>query len=102
MDQPLKILILEDSPEDLDLVERELNRAGINYVSHVVKRRADFEAGLREFTPDVILSDHSLPQFNSIEAMAIWKDFQKERNITIPFILITGSVSRHELPAWCR
>ena len=93
MDQPLKILILEDSPEDLDLVERELNRAGINYVSHVVKRRADFEAGLREFTPDVILSDHSLPQFNSIEAMAIWKDFQKERNITIPFILITGSVS---------
>lgn len=93
MDGPLKILILEDSPEDLDLVERELKRGGIEFVSTVVKKRDDYENALRDFFPDIILSDHSLPQFNSIEAMEIWKAFQKERNVTIPFILITGSVS---------
>ena len=93
MAEPLKILILEDSPEDLDLVERELKRAGIDFTSTVVKRKEEYEKALLEFRPDIILSDHSLPQFNSIEAMNIWKTFQKEHNATIPFILITGSVS---------
>jgi CheY-like chemotaxis protein len=91
--ETLKILILEDSPEDLDLVERELKRGGINFTSVVVKKKEEYEKALSEFAPDVILSDHSLPQFNSIEAMQIWKNFQKENNISIPFILITGSVS---------
>lgn len=93
MIEPLKILILEDSPEDLDLVERELKRGGIDFISIVVKKRAEYEKALHEFQPDVILSDHSLPQFNSIEAMEIWKAFQKSTNVSIPFILITGSVS---------
>jgi len=93
MKAPLKILILEDSPEDLDLVERELKRGGIEFRSAVVKKKEEYEKALHEFEPDIILSDHSLPQFNSIEAMQIWKDFQKEKNVSIPFILITGSVS---------
>src|SRR5687768_12594448 len=93
MDTRLKILILEDSPEDLDLVERELVKGGISFTSAVVKRKEEYEKALHEFKPDVILSDHSLPQFNSIEAMQIWKTFQKDNNLTIPFILITGSVS---------
>ena len=93
MNGTLRILILEDSPDDLDLVERELKRGGIQFTSTVVKRKEEYERALKEFRPDVILSDHSLPQFNSVEAMQIWKNFQKENNITIPFILITGSVS---------
>ena len=93
MEAALKILILEDSPEDLDLVERELKRGGINFTATVVKKKEEYEKALNEFNPDVILSDHSLPQFNSIEAMEIWKSFQKQKNVTIPFILITGSVS---------
>jgi CheY-like chemotaxis protein len=93
MEISLKILILEDTPEDVDLVERELKRGGINFSSLVVKRKEEFENALSTFGPDVILSDHSLPQFNSIEAMEIWKNFQRERNTYIPFILITGSVS---------
>lgn len=93
MNGTLRILILEDSPDDLDLVERELKRGGIQFTSTVVKRKEEYERALKEFRPDVILSDHSLPQFNSVEAMQIWKNFQKENNISIPFILITGSVS---------
>jgi two-component system response regulator len=93
MDTPLRILILEDSPEDLDLVERELKRGGIVFTSTVVKKKDEYERALNDFRPHIILSDHSLPQFNSIEAMEIWKTYQKDRNISIPFILITGSVS---------
>ena len=39
MEGLLKILILEDSPDDLDLVERELKRGGIEFVSTVVKKK---------------------------------------------------------------
>ncbi len=93
MDRELRILILEDSPDDVDLIERELTRGGIHFTSTVVRKKDEYERALNEFRPQVILSDHSLPQFNSIEAMQIWKIYQQDRNVTIPFILVTGSVS---------
>jgi CheY-like chemotaxis protein len=93
MEKSLKILILEDSPDDLDLIERELKRGGIIFTSIVVKKKEEYENALNMFRPEIILSDHSLPQFNSIEAMQIWKNFQEEQKVSIPFILITGSVS---------
>lgn len=93
METHLKILILEDSSDDLDLIERELKRGGIDFTMAVVKRKDEYAQALNIFKPDVILSDHSLPQFNSIEAMQLWKEFQKEQGLLIPFILVTGSVS---------
>lgn len=93
MEHRLKILIVEDSPEDIDLIERELGRSGFHFDSMTVSNRQQFESALADFQPDVILSDHSLPHFNSIEAMQIWRDHQKATNRRIPFILITGSVS---------
>lgn len=93
MSTKLKILILEDSRDDVDLIERELQRGGIEFIATVVQKKAEYEKALEEFRPDVILCDHSLPQFNSIEAMQVWKAFQKEKKLFIPFILVTGSVS---------
>src|SRR5688500_2856864 len=89
----LKILILEDSVDDAVLIERELKRAGMLFTSLIVKMRGEFEAALTEFDPDVILCDHSLPQFNSIEAFKIYKDLQSRTGFTVPFILVTGNVS---------
>ena len=88
----LKILILEDSAEDVSLMERELKRSGIEFMSKVVKTRQDYESGIHKFNPDVILSDHSLPQFNSIEAMKIWKEHRLAAGLMIPFRLITVPV----------
>lgn len=93
MDKGLKILILEDSRDDVDLIERELKRGGIAFTSVIVNKRHEFEDALKEFKPDIILSDHSLPQFNSIEALKLYKERQKELNLSAPFILITGAVS---------
>jgi PAS domain S-box-containing protein len=93
MDKKLKILILEDSPDDVDLIERELKRGGIDFTAVVVDNKNGFENAVREFIPDVVLSDHSLPEFNSIEALRLFKQHQKESGISAPFILVTGSVS---------
>lgn len=76
MKKHLKILILEDSPDDVDLIERQLRKGGITFTPVVVKRKIEFENALKEFSPDVIISDHSLPHFNSIEALQLYKEYQ--------------------------
>ena len=85
----LKILHLEDNKTDADLIERELKRAGMKIIFKVVETKQAFEKDLNEFRPDVILCDHNLHQFNSIDAIRIFK----KHHFSIPFILVTGSVS---------
>lgn len=85
----LKILHLEDLKSDSDLVDRELKKAGIRFTKTLVETRQDYIDALENFQPDLILSDHSLPAFNSGEALAILKN----STFNIPFILVTATVS---------
>ena len=89
MDRPLKILHLEDLAADAEMVERVLRKAQFRFEKKVVIDKPDFVRALRDFRPDIILSDHSLPAFNSLEALRI----AKEEGITVPFILVTATVS---------
>lgn len=89
MKQQLKILLLEDLAEEAMLIERAIKKERIAFVCKRVDTRENFSAALTDFRPDVILSDHALPQFNSIEALALCRQYSK----TIPFILVTGTVS---------
>lgn len=66
MEKPLKIFIPEDSPDGVDLIERELQRAEMAFSPTVVIKRKHYKNALIKSSPDVILSDHSLPRFNSI------------------------------------
>ena len=91
MDKKIKILFIEDSPHDVELIQRELRRASIEFTSVVVQTRHDFLYALEKFTPDLILSDFTLPQFNSLEALSILK----QNKIAIPFVNITGAVAEH-------
>lgn len=92
----LKILMLEDSRDDAGLIERTLRKDQLDFVTERVDTRDDFNNSLKRFQPDVILSDHGMPEFNSIEALKICS---KER-IYSPFILVTGTVSE-EFAATC-
>jgi DNA-binding response OmpR family regulator len=86
---PLRILILEDDPDDVGLIERELKKVNFNYISKIAVDRNEYISALRSFSPDVILSDHNLPQFNSVEALKLFFD----EKLKSPFILVTGTVS---------
>lgn len=85
----LKILHIEDIQSDAELVERTLKKSGIAFEKLLVDTKEEYINALDEFHPDVILSDHSLPAFNSLEALKILK----QRGGNIPFILITATVS---------
>ncbi len=89
MERELKILMLEDREEDAGLVDRVLKKEKIPFTRQRVDTREEFTQALDDFKPDVILSDHSLPQFNSIEALKICQG----KKINVPFILVTGAVS---------
>jgi len=85
----LKILIIEDMEDDVELVKRVLTKEGIPFTIYCVDQRDEYLKGLMEFKPNVILSDHSLPQFNSVEALEICHRI----GVDVPFILVTGTVS---------
>jgi PAS domain S-box-containing protein len=87
MSQPLRILILEDNPTDAELVLRTLRRAGHELQWERVETEAAFLAALDK-SPDLILSDYSMPQFDGLRAM----DLLRERGLDIPFILISGTI----------
>ncbi|MFH1739617.1 MAG: PAS domain S-box protein [bacterium] len=89
MDRPLRILIVEDIPADAELLERELDNAGIVFTSERVDTRDTFVKQIEEFTPDIILSDYLMPQFDGMEALSL----SKERFPSIPFIVVTGSIN---------
>lgn len=89
MSSPLRILILEDFEEDADLLQINLRRQGVLYESVVVDNRTDYVDQLAAFRPDIVLSDHLLPQFDSTEALRLCR----EKIPDMPFILVTGTVS---------
>lgn len=89
MEKALKILMLEDLQDDVGLIERALNKQGLQFTSRRVDSRDEFTEALGSFSPDVILSDHALPQFNSLEALSI----VQKMGMNVPFILVTGTVS---------
>ena len=89
MTKKIKILHLEDVESDADLVSRMLKKENIDAEIMVVDNKEDYVKAIVEYTPDIILSDHTLPSFNSSEALHIFL----QSGMKIPFILVTATVS---------
>lgn len=85
----IRILYIEDNQDDVLLIGRQLQVAGLNVELVSADSRESYVRLLDTHEFDLVLSDHTLFQFNSIEALKIFK----ERNLDVPFILVTGTVS---------
>ncbi|MBP1762622.1 MAG: transcriptional regulator, domain linked with LysR-type domain [Firmicutes bacterium] len=88
MNKTLRILILEDMAADAELMEDELNQAGLDFVSKRVATKADFVKQMDEYMPDLILSDYSLPGFSGKSALNIVLNQYPD----IPFIFVSGAL----------
>ena len=89
MKQPIKILMLEDSFSDAQIVIRSLQKRGLEFESKIISTKKEYIESIESYSPDIILSDHSMPQFNSLDALNILK----EKNQRTPFILVAGTVT---------
>lgn len=89
MSRDLRILMLEDTPEDAELAEHELRKAGMHLTAKRVETRDAFIRSIEEFQPEIILSDYKLPEFNGTEAL----DIIRREHPDIPVIMVTGALS---------
>ncbi|MCX7173244.1 MAG: HD domain-containing protein [Proteobacteria bacterium] len=88
MSEPLRLLMLEDSPADAELNERVLRKGRIDFTALRVDTLAAFSTAVDEFKPDLILADYHLPGFNGLEALAIARAKAPET----PYLFISGAM----------
>ncbi|MEW6405220.1 MAG: HD domain-containing phosphohydrolase [Chloroflexota bacterium] len=84
----LRILVVEDSPDDADLMLREVRRGGYEVLSRRVDTPTDMQAALANENWDLILCDYSMPKFSALNAL---KTLQ-ESGLDIPFIILSGTI----------
>ena len=85
---PLRVLIVEDRPADAELMLYELQRSGYEPAWRRVETEADYLSQLQS-APDIILADHTLPEFGAPRAL----ELLKASALDIPLIVVTGSIS---------
>jgi PAS domain S-box-containing protein len=84
---PIRVLLLEDSPTDAEMVVRELRRAGFHPTWECVESEAAYQELLRPDL-DIILSDFSMPQFSAPRAL----ELLQTTGLKVPFIIVSGTV----------
>src|SRR6266542_4025122 len=88
MSNPLRLLLVEDSEADAELLALELRRAGFALEFERVDSAAALGAALDRATWDLIISDNSMPGFSGTEALAQLRS----RDLDIPFIFVSGTM----------
>ncbi|MDP8933071.1 MAG: response regulator, partial [Cyanobacteriota bacterium] len=84
----LKLLIVEDMAEDMELIVLALEAGGVNFNSDTAETEAECRKLLQNCKYDAVLSDYRLPGFNGLEVLKLIQELGQD----IPLILITGSL----------
>ena len=89
MNPPLHVLILEDSPDDAEIIALTLEDGGFAPMWERVETAQAMRLALGKQAWDIIIADHSMPHFSVSEALALLK----ERGDPIPLIMVSGSIT---------
>ena len=92
MGVPLKVLLVEDSQDDVLLLIRELQRGGYDPYYERVDTAGDMEAALDEEVWDLVIADHSMPAFSSSAALELLK---RKGFVDVPFIIVSGWIGEN-------
>lgn len=88
MGKPLRVLLIEDSDDDAQLILRELRRIGYDVEFDRVETAEAMQVVLTEKTWEVILSDYTMPKFSALGALQVLK----ASGLDLPFIIISGTI----------
>lgn len=84
----LRVLHVEDSDLDAELVARALRKDALAVSIVVVQTEADFERALQAHRPDVVLADYNLPLWKGMEAL----DVMERAGVDVPLVLVSGAL----------
>jgi DNA-binding NtrC family response regulator len=88
MDKSIKILHLEDSIKDSELVQLNMNAGGIQYNYFLTDSEKGYSTILETESIDIILADYCLPEYSGSEALKL----AKKKYPLIPFVYVSGSM----------
>lgn len=86
--RPLRVLLVEDSQMDAELLARAVQRGGFEVTWARVDTGEDMERALQKQPWDLILCDHAMPRFNAPKAL----ELLKEHKLDVPFIIVSGYI----------
>ena len=89
MNEPVRILLVEDLPTDAELAQREIRRTLKDCLFQRIETREDYLAALETFQPDLIISDYSMPRFDGLTALRL----ALEHAPLTPVIILTGAIN---------
>jgi sigma-B regulation protein RsbU (phosphoserine phosphatase) len=88
MSKSLRILIVEDSEDDTEMLLHELRRAAYDPTFERVDTPAAMSAALDQQNWDIIVADFSMPQFNALAAL----ELLNKKGLDLPFIIVSGTI----------
>src|SRR6185312_3963754 len=94
----IRLLLVEDNPDDAELILLQLRRGGLEVVHDRVETASQFNAALDTQNWDIVLSDNQLPQFSGLAALGLLRN----RGLDLPFILVSGTVGEETAVAAMR
>lgn len=84
----LHLLLVEDSAQDAEMIQRSLRDIGRPLQFHRVDRESSLREALSRLKPDIVLSDFSMPGFSGIDALRIVRGTEP----ALPFIFVSGTI----------
>ena len=94
----LRVLFLDDDPANMEMVTESLARSGMAVVTERVDSPEAFRQALREFAPDVVLSDDALENFDARAALEVVQNMRP----TAPLIVVADATERHSAGSFVR
>ncbi len=98
MGTPIRVLIVEDSEDDSEMVVRELKRGGYDVKCKRVESPAALEAACEVQEWDLVISDFSMPMFSGMDALALVRKMRAD----VPFIFVSGTMGEEAAVAAMR
>ncbi|MFZ5511663.1 MAG: EAL domain-containing protein [Pseudomonadota bacterium] len=86
--RPLRVLLVEDTPDDAVLLARALKRSGFAAEYERVETEAQMRKALQKGGWDIVISDYSMPEFSALEALRLTREFDPQ----LPFIIVSGNI----------
>jgi PAS domain S-box-containing protein len=88
MKYPRRLLLLEDAPDDAELLRRHLSAEWPSCEVVTVRTRADFEHALRHGSFDLILSDYVVPGVGGLAILSLARQLAP----SVPFLFVSGAI----------
>ena len=87
-DSPLRVLVVEDSEDDVLLIVRELRRSGYDLTYRQVQTAEEMRSALSQEPWDVVIADYAMPRFSGMAALEVLR----QSELDLPFIIVSGTI----------